>query len=132
MEVKGVVHKILEPVSGTSARGEWKKQDVVIEQPGEYPKMVCLTFWGERADEAGNLKEGQNIEASINIESREYEGRWYTDIRAWRFSVVQEQQSAPNVPPMPSEEAWGQAPQGGAGSSSASKSDDDSFDDLPF
>lgn len=138
MEIKGVVHKVLEPVSGESARGPWMKQDVVVEQPGEYPKMVCLTFWGDRAEEAGRLQEGQMIEASINVESREYEGRWYTDVRAWRFQVVQPQaqgqqapqQAPPFAPPMPEAEPWNAG--GGAKQEGGAADEDKGFDDLPF
>lgn len=124
MELEGVVHKVLEPVSGTSARGDWIKQEVVIEQPGEYSRMVCLSFWGDKAREAGNLKEGDQIKASINIESREFKERWYTEIRAWKFTTGQA--APPFMPPMPGSDMSAPQPQ------SQSSSEEDSFDDLPF
>lgn len=56
-----------------------------METPGQYPKKVCLSLWGEKVDEI-KLNPGETITASINIESREYNGRWYTDVRAWKVA----------------------------------------------
>lgn len=71
--------------SGQGKNGTWKKQEFIIETPGQYPKKVCLSLWGEKVDE-NRLAVGEKITASINIESREYNGRWYTDVRAWKIA----------------------------------------------
>lgn len=71
--------------SGQGKNGTWKKQEFIIETPGQYPKKVCLSLWGEKVDET-RLSVGEKITASINIESREYNGRWYTDVRAWKIA----------------------------------------------
>jgi len=55
-----------------------------LETPGQYPKKVCLHLWGEKVDEH-KLSPGDKITASVNVESREYNGRWYTDVRAWKI-----------------------------------------------
>lgn len=99
MEFEGVVFKILPVVSGTSARGAWKKQDIVFELPGEFSRKICVTFFGDRAEDAASLKEGDGASVSVNVESREYNGRWYTDVRAWK--MVKKSAEAPGaVPPM--------------------------------
>lgn len=85
MEFEGLVFRILPVVSGSSARGAWKKQDVVFEIPGEFNRKICVTFFGDRAEDAATLKEGDTAEVSVNVESREYNGRWYTDVRAWKM-----------------------------------------------
>ncbi len=86
MEFEGVVHKVLEPVKGQSARGEWTKQEVVFELPGEYSRKACVSFWGDKAQDAAGLQPGDPVTVSFNIESREYNGRWFTELRAWRIA----------------------------------------------
>lgn len=86
MEFEGVVFRKLPEQTGTSARGEWKKQDVVFELPGEYSRKVCVTFFGDRAEDATRLNEGDTVQVSANVESREYNGKWYTDVKAWKIS----------------------------------------------
>ena len=128
MEFEGVVYKIMPATTGTSARGDWQRQEVIFEIPSEFSRKVCVIFFNRPSDVA-SLKEGKTYTVSINIESREYNGKWYTDVRAWR--IVPKEQTPPtpaggvNPPaysaPMPTEEpAY-------ARSSAAQE-----IDDLPF
>lgn len=125
MEFVGVVYRVLPVQSGTSARGQWQKQEVVFEMPDEFSRKVCVTFFGDRVSDAASLQVGEKVNVSVNIESREYNGRWYTDVRAWRIQKVQPEQVAPaaapipDLPPMPTSEP------AMAGSA-------EPFDDLPF
>ncbi len=84
MEFEGVVFRKLPEVTGSSARGAWKKQDVVFELPSEFSRKICVTFFGDRAEDAATLHEGDNVTVSVNVESREYNGKWYTDVKAWK------------------------------------------------
>ena len=77
--------QILPRQSGTGKNGPWIKQDFIIETQGDYPKKVCVSSWGEKAGEVTEFKEGDEMKININIESREYNGRWYTDIKAWKI-----------------------------------------------
>ena len=77
MEFKGLVYKVLPVVKGQSARGEWVKQEVVFEQPDEFNRKLVVGFWGDKAQDAAALKPGEQVEVAINLESREYNGRWY-------------------------------------------------------
>ena len=83
MELTGRIIQVLPQKSGTSARGGWRKQEYVIEIPGDYPKQVCFMVWGDRIDQF-RISEGQELTVSIDLESREYNGRWYTDVKAWK------------------------------------------------
>ena len=85
MEIQGKIIEILEEKSGQSANGEWRKQEYVIETEAQYPKKICFMAWGDKIDQF-NIKQGENVEVSIDLESREYNGRWYTDVKAWRVS----------------------------------------------
>lgn len=70
---------------GISAKGtEWKKQEYVLETQEQYPKKVCFTlFGGDRIAQAG-IQAGELITLYFDIESREYQGRWYTNINGWK------------------------------------------------
>jgi single-stranded DNA-binding protein len=85
MEFEGVVFRKLPEVTVSSARGAWKKQEVVFELPSEFSRKICVTFFGDRADDAASLQEGDNVTVSVNVESREYNGKWYTDVKAWKI-----------------------------------------------
>ena len=87
MELTGKILQVLPEKTGNSARGSWRKQEYVIEIPGDYPKKVCFMVWGDRIDEL-SIQEGQELTVSIDLESREYNGRWYTDVKVWRVSPV--------------------------------------------
>ena len=84
MEISGTVVSLLPMQSGQGKNGTWKKQEFILETPGQFPKKVCVSLWGDKVDE-NKLSSGDKITASINIESREYNGRWYTDVRAWKI-----------------------------------------------
>lgn len=94
MEIKGKVSKLGTLTEGTSARGAWQKQELIIETIEQYPKQVCLICWGDRVAEAQRFTEGQTIKAHINIESREFNGKWYTDVKLWKFETEDEQPTA--------------------------------------
>lgn len=85
MDLTGKIVQVLPEKSGTSGRGAWRKQEYIIEVPGDYPKTVCFMVWGDRIDQF-QIQEGQELTVSIDLESREYNGRWYTDVKAWRVA----------------------------------------------
>ncbi|MCQ2608718.1 MAG: DUF3127 domain-containing protein [Bacteroidales bacterium] len=82
--VQGRLIKILDPVSGESANGQWKRQDFIIETNAQYPRKICFTVNNDRIPTA-DLQVGDSITVSLNIESREYNGRWMTNFRAWKI-----------------------------------------------
>ncbi len=122
MEFEGKVYKILPPTSGTSARGEWKRQDVVFEMPQEFSRKICVTFFNKES-EVAQLHEGMAYMVSVNVESREYNGRWYTDVRAWRIQPKQTEAPA-QAAPMPEMPPIAEEPSYASGTSEV--------DDLPF
>lgn len=86
MEIQGKIIQVLPLQSGVGkASGkEWKKQDFVLESiDGQYARKVCFTMWGDLIDRTA-LQIGEDVTVQIDIESREYQGRWYTDVKAWR------------------------------------------------
>ena len=85
MELAGKVIKLLPEVSGQGKNGTWRKREFVLETDGQYPKKVCIAQWGDRIDQNA-VQEGQKVVASIDVESREYNNRWYTEVKAWKVS----------------------------------------------
>ncbi len=85
MEITGTITRILPEKSGEGRNGPWRKQEVILETEGQYPKKVCIAAWGDKIDQF-SLKEGERITASVNIESREFNERWYTDVKAWKVT----------------------------------------------
>ena len=84
MEIVGKIIHVLQPQSGTSAAGNaWKKQEYVLETEDAYPKKICFSFFGDRVDQFP-LKINDRVRVSVDIESREYNGRWYTNINGWK------------------------------------------------
>lgn len=126
MEFEGTVFQILPVVSGTSARGEWQRQDVVFElQDGSsFARKAAVTFFNKPNDVA-SLKVGATYVVSFNIESREYQGRYYTNITAWR--VQPKQMESPAM-----EQAPAYAAPMTAAEPSFTSSADKEVDDLPF
>lgn len=87
MEIKGKIIEVLPEKSGQSENGEWRKQEYVLETDAQYPKKVCFMAWGDKVNQF-NIKKDENVEVSIDVESREYNGRWYTDVKAWKVSRI--------------------------------------------
>ena len=101
MEIRGKIIEILPEKTGTSDKGEWRKQEYILETGGQYPKKICFMIWNDKIEQS-NIKQGEDIIASVDIESREYNGRWYTDIKAWRViktleAANQENSDAKNI-----------------------------------
>lgn len=92
MEIKGKVIKIEEPITGQSQKGEWKKQEFVIETLDQYPKKIAFVVWNDKV-KIPTIGTVANVH--FNAESNEYSGRFYTNLTMWRCEVegVAEQQS---------------------------------------
>ncbi len=125
MELKGKVIQLLPVQTGMGKKGQWKKQEFIVETQTQYPKKVCLSAWGDKIDQF-NVSEGDIVNVSVDLESREYNGRWYTEARAWKI-----------------DKSGSGAANSGGGKSTSSSSDapigDEPFqaspsssDDLPF
>lgn len=120
MEITGKLIKILEPITGESKHGPWKKQNFVIEIDGDYPKKICFTVWGDKVN-FSEFTESDMIKVYFDIESREYKGNWFTDLKAWKAEVLKSGGSEPLMekPPIDQLEIPPDVPE-------------DEGDDLPF
>ncbi len=87
LELEGRIARKLNVQTGTSARGTWSKQEFIFEyQEGSFPTQICMNVWGdEKVRDLEKYQVGDKVKVSFNLSSREYNGRWYTDVRAWRI-----------------------------------------------
>ena len=89
MEITGKLIQKLPVKSGVSSSGNnWSKAEFVIETVEQYPKKVCANLWGDRARALDQFQEGSLITVSFDLESREFNGNWYTDVKAWKVEAA--------------------------------------------
>jgi hypothetical protein len=106
LEITGKLVTKLAQQSGQGKNGTWIKQDFIIETQEQFPKKVCISLWGEKAKELDNYAIGETMKAGINVESREFNGKWYTDVKAWRIEKASTSKGNGNdLPPMPTDES---------------------------
>ncbi len=109
MEIIGKLERILPMQTGEGKNGTWNKQLFVIETQEQFPKLACFMLWGDKTGLLNQYQIGQMIRVSFNVESREHNERWYTDLRAWKLEAAdgapavspqnyQPQQATPNSP----------------------------------
>ncbi len=89
LDVTGTLIKVLPEVTGAGKNGtNWLKQEFILETEDQFPKKVCISLWGDKLNELKKYALGDKITASLNLESREYNERWYTEARAWRLELA--------------------------------------------
>lgn len=134
MEISGKIVVACPPRGGVSQRtgNSWKMQEFVIETQEQYPRKCMFSVFGEDRLKEFNIQVGEELTVSFDIDAREYNGRWYNDIRAWRVQrgaaqieqVAGDFGSAASVPP-PTGGSLGQT-------STETASPASTEDDLPF
>ena len=136
LELEGTIRQKLGVQSGTSARGNWAKQEFILEFPdGNFTAQACFTAWGsDKVAELDKYQAGDRVKVSFNLKSREYNGRWYNDLQIWRIAPAGEAQ--PQAPaaayaPQPAASAAPAYPQAPAPSLEDMPADNPA-DDLPF
>lgn len=93
MEIKGRVIQVLPEERGQGQRGEWRKQTFILEYGDQYPKLVAFQAWGDK--QIPNV--GEDVTVQFDVESREYNGRWYTSATAWRIDVQGAHETLPST-----------------------------------
>lgn len=86
------ISQILSGVSKSTGR-DWVTQEYVIEVPGQYPRKICFSIFGQDRINEAHIQMGDEVIVSFDIDAREYNGRWFNSIRAYRVVHVD-----PNAP----------------------------------
>lgn len=121
MELTARLFKVNSALTGEGRNGPWKKQEFVVETEEQYPRKVMFSIWNDKAS-ISNISVGSTIKIFFDAESREYNERWFTDLKVWKVesassntAVTQE-----NIPDFSTSEIPPAPPS------------DDLDDDLPF
>ncbi|MBK8679634.1 MAG: DUF3127 domain-containing protein [Sphingobacteriales bacterium] len=83
MQITATLVQLLPLQTGEGRNGPWKKQEIIVETDGQYPKKICISIWGDKIIESV-LQVGHQLTISFDLESREFNSRWYTDVKAWK------------------------------------------------
>ena len=106
MNITGKVYQILPEQKGEGRNGPWSRQDFIIETEEQYPKKLCISVWNSKVD-IEHLEKGDPVTVEISVESREYNGKWYTDVKASGLTVNKPKETQAEQPPA---ESFGEAP----------------------
>ena len=87
LTVEGKLVAKLDALSGESQNGPWVRREFILELPssGSYVNKLCVELWGERTSLIDQFQEGEDLVVSIDLSSREFNGKWYTRVRAWQI-----------------------------------------------
>ena len=133
LELVGKLIKVLPEVSGQSQKGPWSKQEFVLETlDASYPKKVCMTAWGDKVNDLKQYAEGDTLKATFSAESREYNERWYTELRAFRIELTEGDGTSAPAPARPAAAAQPQSRPAAQNQPVFNTSFDDESNDLPF
>jgi hypothetical protein len=89
MEIQGILIKILPIESGQkNAGGEWTSQTIILEQEGQFPKPIAINLFGDKINLLNGIQINDKLNVSINLESREYNEKYFTKINAWKISKL--------------------------------------------
>jgi hypothetical protein len=136
MDLTGRIIAVMQPRSGVSARtgNPWMTQEYVLEVPGQYPKRMVFNLFGEDRIKQFNIQINEDVTVQFDIDAREYQGRWFNDIRA--YNIIRGQ-VAPAAAPVGAAPFPPQQPVGADAATSPfppaqEPAAEGSSDDLPF
>ena len=134
MEVQGKIIQALPVKTGTSARGEWKVQEFVLETlDAQYPRRMVFSVFGEDRLQRFNIQVGQDVNVSFDIDAHEYQGRWFNEVRAYNIIRGQVPQAVnPVASPFPPAQAQPDAATSPFPPAQEPAAEGGSADDLPF
>jgi hypothetical protein len=141
MDISGRLIQVLQEQGGEGKTGnKWAKCDFVIETQEKFPKKVCITAWNDLIGTVKGLPIDSEVKVSFDISSREYNGKWYTDVKAWKVesSSASSQSNNSNSSASNSNQGRNSNSNYGGGSNTTSYSSEGSQerhvteDDLPF
>ena len=103
LSIKGRITKVLSIETGTSKAGkEWKKQSFVVDTGAQYNPEVCFSLFGdEKVEMLRNYGEGQEVEVAFNVSSREFNGKYYHNLDAWKINPAGQVSAVGGAAPAP-------------------------------
>ncbi|MFN8355922.1 MAG: DUF3127 domain-containing protein [Spirosomataceae bacterium] len=130
LELTATLVKLMPEVTGAGKNGAWRKQEFIVETQDQYPKKVCFSVWGDKVGDLNQFTIGDVLKVSFNLESRDYNDRWYTDARAWRIELADSNTIAQPSTPASSPSSFG--PPKSTFNDTLPSFSEDGADELPF
>lgn len=88
MELQGTIIQVFDEENGISKNGNaWRMQPFLLETDGNYPKKAYIEVFGDEKIKNAHIVKGAHVNVGFDIESREFNGRWFTSVRAWKVEV---------------------------------------------
>jgi hypothetical protein len=87
MQIDAKVIEVLPLQIGEGKNGTWKKQDIIVQTNGQYPKKICIGLWNDKIDYTF-IQVGNELRIDFDIESRSYNDKWFTEVKAWRVALL--------------------------------------------
>lgn len=117
MEISGKIIAVLPLQSGTGRNGNvWEKQEFVVETQEQYPKKMCYSLFGSERIQQYAAQIGDDVDVSFDIDAKEWNGKWFNSINAWKVIRRNVKNNNPVQPPSAAKETF----------------TNDAKDDLPF
>ena len=135
MEIEGRIINVLQKQEGTSNKtgNHWASQEYVIETHEQYPRKCCFRVFGEDRITAMNIQVGEELRVSFDVDAREYQGRWYNTLTAWKVERIDPAAAAQGtLQPDVQTPFASQQPATPFGEQPAAQAGDGATDDLPF
>lgn len=102
LEITATLVQVMPEQTGQGQKGAWNKQEFIVQTINDrYPRKICFSVWGDKTSLLKDLTPGTPIKVFFNLESREYQGRWYTEARAWQIGPASQTGSQPAVASAP-------------------------------
>ena len=121
-EIQGKLHKVF-PSENKS--GSFQAREFVIEvESGQYSQFVKFQLTQDRCDLIDSYSEGEEIQVSFDLRGREWDGKYFTNLNAWRLNRPSSTEKADSPKPSVQDEVLV--------TSDTEKNFTDQFDDLPF
>ena len=97
LTVEGKLHKVFDTEQKTET---FQAREFVIEvQDGQYPQFVKFQLTQDRCQIIDGHEPGQMIKVHFDLRGREWQGKYFTNLNAWRVEGQQAAPPEPNEPP---------------------------------
>jgi predicted secreted Zn-dependent protease len=87
LQISGKILEIGTETANEIGNNVWKKQEFVIQTDEKYPKTIQINVWGDNILYLQRCKEGDLVNAMINVSSKKAGERWFTEVTAWKIEV---------------------------------------------
>lgn len=87
LSIEGKIIAILQQRKGNKKDGsEWISQEFVLETEDQFPQRTCFEIYGKDKIDEASIEVGDKVNIGFNLSCREYNGKWFNTIKAWRVS----------------------------------------------